>query len=188
MVLPGQVALAQKSAASSEKAVSALYTLVADFESADAILELVEPAKGTPITKRSALCAARDWHDQINQELVKIEWPGPYFDTEAVQDPVATRFPQPRYSDKAWAAKVEGKVVLATVIGAEGKVEHVEVLEPLPEGLSEKAYHLVKTWEFEPAELEDKQVSVCRKITIEFKLDDPDQAPKGDPADAKPEN
>lgn len=180
VVLPGQVALAQKSKASTENSVSAFYTLVADFENVEAILELVEPSKTALITKRSALCAARDWHDQINQKLLEIQWPGPFFDTEAVQDPIPTRFPQPKYNNAARAAKVEGQVVLVTVVGDDGNIEHAEILKHLPEGLSEKAYNSVRTWQFEPAELEGNKVSVCRKITIEFKLDDPAAAPDTD--------
>lgn len=173
VTLPGQINLAQQGGAAdgSEAGGSALYLLIKGFESADAILELVEKA-GDQISlpQRAAICAAREWHDELNRRLAQLDWPGPYFDTEAVEDPVPQNRQPAEYTDEARAAEVEGEVVLSTVISETGKVVHTEVLEPLPEGLSERAREAVSLWTFEPAELDGEKIAVCRKIVVTFKL------------------
>lgn len=173
VTLPGQISLAQKGGGAGEDSgsTSALYNLIQGFDSADAILELVEKA-GTQIAlpQRAAICAARDWHEELNDKLAALGWPGPYFDTEDVQDPVPQQTPQPEYTEEARKAGVEGAVVLSTVVSETGRVVNVEVVERLPEGLSGQAVNGVRLWTFEPAVRAGKEVAVCRQVTVEFKL------------------
>ena len=178
VTLPGQINLAQQGGGSKDGAgaqgpASALYYVIQGFESATPILELVERVGDqATLPQRASLCAAIPAvQDELNQGLLQLEWPGPYLDTEAVQDPTPKHRQGVDYTDEARAAGIEGKVVLSVVISEGGKVVNVEVLEELGEGLTDQARLGVSAWTFEPAELGGKKVAVCRKIVVPFKLE-----------------
>jgi len=71
------------------------------------------------------------------------------------------------YTGEAMQAKVQGKVVLDLTVGKKGRVEKVEVVEPLSHGLTESAVEAARQWKFEPPE-GGKSVKV--RITIRFEL------------------
>lgn len=78
--------------------------------------------------------------------------------------------PQPLYTEEARQKRIQGVVILQTIIDAEGRVTRVEVLKGLPEGLSESAVEAVKQWRFEPAKVEGEPVPVYFNFTISFGL------------------
>jgi TonB family protein len=71
------------------------------------------------------------------------------------------------YTGEAMQAKVQGKVVLDLTVGKKGRVEKVEVVEPLSHGLTESAVDAARQWKFEPLQ-DGKSVKV--RITIRFEL------------------
>ena len=85
--------------------------------------------------------------------------------------PVLTRKVAPAYPDEARQDKVTGVVVLQLLIGTDGKVHEVEVLQDPDPRLTKAAVEAVKQWEFEPArDKEGKSLSVKSSVTINFAL------------------
>lgn len=72
----------------------------------------------------------------------------------------------PEYTAEAEAAHVEGKVVLDLTVGAAGKVEKVEVVEPLSHGLTQSAVEAARQWKFEAP----KAGKAVLRVTLKFKL------------------
>ena len=58
---------------------------------------------------------------------------------------------KPAYSEEARLAKLEGSVLLALVVGADGTPRDIHVVRPLGLGLDDKAIESVQTWQFKPA-------------------------------------
>lgn len=77
----------------------------------------------------------------------------------------------PSYPEEARKQRIQGVVVLRTVIAEDGSVTDVEVLKGQPEGLSEAAVEAVSQWRFEPATLNGKPIAVYYNLTINFRLD-----------------
>jgi len=78
--------------------------------------------------------------------------------------------PPPRYSEEARMARVQGTVILRTLIDAEGTVVDAVVLKGLPLGLSESAVETALAWKFKPATLAGKPVPVYFHLTVNFRV------------------
>jgi len=87
-----------------------------------------------------------------------------------VSAPIKVFAPQPRYTEDARRAGVEGVVILETVVDEEGNVRDVKVLKGLPFGLDKSAVETVKTWRYEPALRGGRPVSVYFTFTINFSI------------------
>ncbi|HEU0368590.1 MAG TPA: TonB family protein [Candidatus Acidoferrum sp.] len=59
--------------------------------------------------------------------------------------------PDPLYSEEARKTKLQGSVLLAVLVGADGRVNEVRVLRGLGMGLDENAVQAVRGWQFLPA-------------------------------------
>jgi hypothetical protein len=62
---------------------------------------------------------------------------------------------------------------LIVVFNSNGKIGGVDVIEGLPDGLTEKAVEVAKAIKFKPATFSNsnKPVNVWSEITVTFKLD-----------------
>jgi TonB family protein len=89
---------------------------------------------------------------------------------DGVAAPVKIYAPPPRYTDEARLARVQGVVVLRTVIDTQGNVVQAEVLKGLPQGLTESAVQTVSGWKFEPATRAGEPVPVYFMISISFSI------------------
>jgi TonB family protein len=87
-----------------------------------------------------------------------------------VRAPERIYAPDPVYPEEARQARVQGVVILQTIINAVGKVTDIKVLKGLPSGLTEAAVEAVSKWEFRPATLEGKPVAVYYMVTITFSV------------------
>jgi TonB family protein len=76
----------------------------------------------------------------------------------------------PKYTESARDARIEGTVILAVNINEKGKVTAVKVRNSLDKGLDRKAISAVKKWKFEPAMLDGKPVSTEVNISVDFRL------------------
>lgn len=77
---------------------------------------------------------------------------------------------EPRYTEVARKARVEGVVILRAVIDERGYVTDVQILRGQPMGLDQAAVDAVKTWRFKPATLHNKPVKVYFNLTVNFTL------------------
>lgn len=75
----------------------------------------------------------------------------------------------PIYPQVAQAARIEGTVILETVIGVDGRVTAVRVLRSIPL-LDQAAVDAVKRWSFTPTLLNGIPVPVAMTVTVRFAL------------------
>jgi TonB family protein len=76
----------------------------------------------------------------------------------------------PKYTESARDAKIEGTVILAVSIDEKGKVKAVKVKSPLDKGLDHNAIKAVKRWKFQPATVDGKPVPTEVNISVDFRL------------------
>lgn len=95
---------------------------------------------------------------------------GPILVGGEVARPRAIFTPEPRYTELARRARIEGLVILQLTLTKEGTVRDVEVLRGLPMGLTEAAVDAVKQWRYEPALLNHKPVEVYMTVTVNYRL------------------
>ena len=95
---------------------------------------------------------------------------GPIFVTGDVQKPVKISDVQPQYTEIARKARIQGVVILQTIINKEGNITDVKVLKGLPMGLAEAAVSAVEQWKYQPATLNGKPVAVYFNLTVNFQL------------------
>jgi TonB family protein len=90
---------------------------------------------------------------------------------DGVGVPVCIHCPQPAYSEKARADKLEGSVLLDVTVTPEGKAAGVILVRSLGKGLDEKRIEAVKSWKFKPAkDSTGKPVAVSVQVEITFHL------------------
>jgi TonB family protein len=87
-----------------------------------------------------------------------------------VSAPVVVHKVEPEYTEEARTAKLQGTVLLTTIITAEGRAADVRVVRPLGKGLDEKAIEAVKKWQFRPGTKGAVPVPVMAKIEVNFRL------------------
>ena len=77
---------------------------------------------------------------------------------------------QPRYTEVARRARLEGVVILRAVITRQGDVRDVKIVKPLGLGLDEAAAETVRGWRFRPARLDGEPIDVIYSLTVKFNL------------------
>jgi protein TonB len=73
----------------------------------------------------------------------------------------------PPYPPDARAARIQGSVVMAVVIGKDGNVQEVSLVSGHPM-LAPAAIDAVKQWKYRPYVLNGKPVEVDTQITVNF--------------------
>lgn len=87
-----------------------------------------------------------------------------------VTPPRAVYTPDPKYPKPARKKRIEGKVVLLTVIAADGRAHDITITRSLERGLDEAAVKAVKKWRFDPAKKNGEPVAVQINIEVNFRL------------------
>ncbi len=77
---------------------------------------------------------------------------------------------EPKYTEKARAAKLEGTVALVMVVGIDQRAHDIKVTKPLDPGLDASAVASIKTWRFQPGSKNGKPVPVRAVIEVNFRL------------------
>ena len=77
---------------------------------------------------------------------------------------------EPRYSEEARQAKLQGDVLLSFEIDTNGRPTHPRVLRPLGLGLDEQAIKALMKWRFRPAQKNGKPVAVIAQAQLTFRL------------------
>lgn len=84
--------------------------------------------------------------------------------------PVVQRSPL-TYPERAKQRQIEGKVVVSILIGSDGTVKKMKILEAAPPGVFEEAVRQsVPSWAFTPAKYQDRNVPIWATVTVPFKL------------------
>jgi protein TonB len=109
-----------------------------------------------------------------------IGWTGPVVEPQPREEivryngtmtrPVKLSGRQPRYTELARRAGVQGTVILEAVIDKKGRVSNVRVLKGLPMGLDAEAVAAVKDWVFDPADMDGRPVAVYYTLTVHFEV------------------
>ena len=76
----------------------------------------------------------------------------------------------PLYPGSARANGTSGPVRMNALISAAGDVVDVEIIEGLPDGLSESAARAVRQWKFAPTLRDGTAIPVLFEVTINFKV------------------
>jgi len=87
-----------------------------------------------------------------------------------VTPPKATYMLDPKYSEEARSAKIEGDVVLWIIVNDKGKVTRIRITRCLGYGLDEEAVQAVSKWKFEPAKKDGQPVTVQLNVDVTFHL------------------
>ncbi len=87
-----------------------------------------------------------------------------------VQRPVLLSKVEPRYSDEARAAKLQGTEVLEVEIGSDGLVHNSRVIVGVGLGLDGNGVDAVNQWRFQPAMKDGQAVPVAATIEVNFRL------------------
>lgn len=95
---------------------------------------------------------------------------GPIMVGGDVEAPVRTYDPQPKYTEIARKARIQGIVIVQATIDKGGNVVDAKILKGLPMGLDQEALTTIRKWKFEPATLNGKPVAVYYNLTINFTL------------------
>lgn len=90
--------------------------------------------------------------------------------TAEMTPPVAVYKVQPRYTEVARRAGVQGVVIVEAVVDEQGRVSNVRVLRHLPMGLDQAAIDAIQQWRFTPAAMQGRPVKVYFTLTANFTL------------------
>ena len=74
---------------------------------------------------------------------------GPY--ANVVSLPRCAYCPDPQYTDEAREAKLQGKVTLQVLVGADGRASQIRIVQGIGLGLDERAERAIRGWKFVPA-------------------------------------
>jgi TonB family protein len=77
---------------------------------------------------------------------------------------------QPVYPQLAKAWRIEGRVRLGALIGKDGKIKELHVVDPAGLGLEEEAARAVQKWEYQPYMLNGEPVEVETVVTVTYEL------------------
>ena len=87
-----------------------------------------------------------------------------------VRRPEKVSAPQPQYTEAARKQRIQGAVVVRTIIGEGGCVLATQTLEGPSDDLIEQAAHAIRQWRFRPATLHGQPVAVYYDLTVDFRL------------------
>jgi TonB family protein len=75
-----------------------------------------------------------------------------------------------KYPDSARRMRIEGLVVVGALIGKDGRIEKIQIVESAHELLNEAAMNAVRATKFTPAKENGKPIRVWARIPIRFSL------------------
>ena len=95
-----------------------------------------------------------------------------YRSQDGVTLPVPVKQVKPDYTAAAQEARIQGRVVLETVVQTDGSVGEVKVVQSLDAetGLDAQAVGAMRQWQFRPGTKEGKPVAVLVNVEMTFTL------------------
>lgn len=109
-----------------------------------------------------------DIEEAIPLDVVKV----PIAGENGYTRPVCFYCPTPPYSDTAFKAKIQGEMILDTIIRPDGRAHYIRIVKRLGYGLDEEAIKAARNvWRFKPATGPDgKPAAVRMLIDVDFRL------------------
>ncbi len=142
-------------------------------DAARAVLEGFPPAEPTEGWRFMATDPVSDHvYDLLTELLLARNPETPVYFQGSVTAPAKISAPMPLYTVRAAENRIEGSVIVRTVITRTGNVASVEVLKGLPGGLSEEATAAYLQWRFKAATFRGRPVTVYYNLTTNFVLPD----------------
>lgn len=75
------------------------------------------------------------------------------------------------YPERAKQMKIEGEVVVSALIGIDGRIKKMKILESRPAGVFDNVVReMIPSWTFEPAKYKNRNVQLWVTIPIKFNL------------------
>jgi TonB family protein len=99
---------------------------------------------------------------RVNEPIFKVG--------HGVKPPRVLSKVDPEYTQAARAAKLQGTVLLAIVVGSDGAAHDIHVIRTVGSGLETKAAEAVRRWKFQPGTRDGQPVSVRATIEVNFRL------------------
>jgi TonB family protein len=96
---------------------------------------------------------------------------GPFRVAESVTKPRKLYAAPPVYTEEARKQRVQGVVILESIIDKDGCVAAAQILKSLPAGLGYAALAAAEKWAFAPATLEGRPVKVYYTLTVNFQVE-----------------
>jgi TonB family protein len=87
-----------------------------------------------------------------------------------VSAPKAIRKVEPRYTQAARLALVQGTVVLEVVVDEHGSPARISTISPIGFGLDDRAREAVSQWVFKPGRKDGNAVKTITTVTVDFRL------------------
>jgi protein TonB len=120
----------------------------------------------------SEIGRARDGQSAGSEQAAPPQGPPPVRVGGSIRMPVKTREVAPVYPAIAQSARVQGVVILETIVGADGKVVAAKVVRSIPL-LDQAALDAVRQWEFVPTIVNGTATPVIMTTTVSFTLPGP---------------
>lgn len=86
-----------------------------------------------------------------------------------VTPPKILHKPEPQYTDAARAARIQGTVQVKGIVGEDGRLSSIKVVQGLGYGLDQKAGDCAAEWKFEPAKRYGEPVAVRIVADVNFR-------------------
>ena len=84
--------------------------------------------------------------------------------------PTVLRRVHPQYTPEAKRARVEGLVVLQTVVKSDGTIDILRVVRGLPLGMTDSTIDAIKQWRFRPGQQNGQNVDIAINVEVNFNL------------------
>jgi protein TonB len=107
----------------------------------------------------------------VPQPVVPVQPVAPLFVPAAIEPGAAARF-QPGYPSALARADIEGSATVRVLIGADGRVKQVELVNATHAGFFEATRdHALRAWRFRAATRDGVPTESWRTLTVRFKLE-----------------
>ncbi len=85
--------------------------------------------------------------------------------------PTCVYCPDPQYTDEARQAKLQGRVTLRVLVGADGRASQIQIMQGVGMGLDDRAVQSIRAWKFVPAhDAARRAVPTWINIEVVFRL------------------
>lgn len=117
-------------------------------------------------------CESTDGLQAISPVQNEVRFTGTYVPAgEVDQPPVVTDQTSPDFPAAMRRARIDGKVIMALIVGENGRAEQIQVEQATHPLFAEAALAAVRHWRFKPAIKNGRPVASSFSLPIEFRRD-----------------